>query len=320
MKNIAALFPGQGSQHVGMGKYLFENFAIAKQTFEEASDAVNINLKKLCFDGPEDQLQLTENTQPALLTTSIATYRALKEQMELNIVLTAGHSVGEYSSFVIGEVLTFSDAVRAVKKRGQFMQEAVPVGEGGMVAVMGLTPDQVVKMCKWAEEQTGLSPLSPANYNSPGQIVCSGAAPLIEWIRQNFKKEIFEDPQLRVKFIPLKVSAPFHCSLMKPAEQKMMEFFEDIKFADSKIPILQNLTAELETEAKKLKQNLIGQISGSVRWMQSMGRLPQSKADLAIELGSGSVLSGLNKKILPEFPCSTINDLESFKEMVRLNK
>ncbi|MCB9027044.1 MAG: ACP S-malonyltransferase [Bdellovibrionaceae bacterium] len=315
---ISALFPGQGSQQTGMGKFLYENFSVAKNIFEEASDAIKINMKKLCFDGPEEDLQFTPNTQPALLTVSIVTARVVKETIGISFDFTAGHSVGEYASFVLAESLTFKDAVVAVRRRGEFMQEAVPLGQGGMVAVMGLNSEQVEKLCQWAEKSSGLSPLSPANYNAPGQIVCSGSQKLIEWVQNNSAKDIFEPPVTKMRLIPLKVSAPFHCSLMKPAEDKMRIILEDTPFADAKTPIVQNFTAKEESKASVLRENLIRQITGPVRWIQSVENLAKRDVKSGIELGSGKVLSGLIKKIDPEFTVYSVNNLEELKKLEQI--
>jgi [acyl-carrier-protein] S-malonyltransferase len=273
----AALFPGQGSQTVGMGRFLFEQFPTAKQTFEEASDALQINFKKLCFEGPESDLQLTENTQPALLLVSTATFRVINHELGVQIGAAAGHSVGEYAAVVAAGTVTFTDALRAVRVRGQAMQKAVPVGEGGMAAVMGLTDDQVIRLCTWAEQESGLTPLEPANFNAPGQVVISGSAKAIEWLRANAKPEAMSDafPEgaPRVKLIPLAVSAPFHCSLMKPAEEQMRLVLNEISFNDARFPIVQNITAHETRDANTLRDNLVLQVSGAVRWTQCMARL-----------------------------------------------
>ncbi len=310
---ISALFPGQGSQQTGMGKFLFENFSTAKQTFEEASDIINIDLKKLCFDGPDEELQLTQNTQPAILTVSIATARVLAEISNIKFDHTAGHSVGEYASFVLSNSLSFSDAVLAVRKRGEFMQEAVPVGKGGMIAVMGLSPEQTEFMCEWAKKESGLSPISAANYNAPGQIVCSGAQNLVEWLKTNVKKEIFKDPPKKLRLIPLKVSAPLHCSMMAPAEEKMSLILNDMQFSDAEIPIMQNFTAKSTTDATELKINLIKQITGAVKWQQSIDNLCNQSVKTGVELGTGNVIAGLVKKINPEVKIYSTNSLEDLK-------
>lgn len=315
------IFPGQGSQQPGMGRFLFDNFSLAKQTFEEASDAIKTDIKKLCFDGTEVDLALTENTQPCLLTVSTATQRVLTTQFGVKALAASGHSIGEYAALVAAGSLNFSDAVRAVKIRGQAMQSAVPVGKGGMVAVMGLDPAQVDHLCKWAMEKSKTGPLNPANYNCPGQIVISGSQTTIGWLKENFKvEEVFPDAK-RVKLIPLQVSAPFHCEMMKPAEDKMREVLTEIKFQDAQFPIIQNYTAQIHQGANDLRENLIRQVSGSVRWMQSMNLAQEKLWTTCIECGTGKVLQGLLKKIDSEafkvFNTNSLEDIENIEKFVK---
>lgn len=310
------IFPGQGSQQPGMGKFLFDNFSVAKNLFEEASDAINFDLKKLCFEGSESDLALTENTQPALLLVSTCTQKVLTTEFGVQISASAGHSIGEYASLVAGSVLPFATAIKAVRLRGQSMQSAVPVGQGGMVATMGLEPQQVIELCKYVETKSEIKPLSPANFNAPGQIVISGSQKAIEWMMKNVKAEDVwgENGPKRMKFIPLQVSAPFHCSMMKPAEDKMREFFSPIKFNDSAFPIIQNFTAQPVQSADQLKENLILQISGSVLWQQSMAKAKELGHSQMIEAGAGRVLTGLLKKIDGEyFKVYNTNSLEELK-------
>ncbi len=317
---FAFLFPGQGSQSPGMGKFLYDEFKIARETFEEASDAIQIDIKKLCFTESAETLSLTENTQPALLTVSTATSRVLQNQFGAKPQMTAGHSIGEYASFVLGEVLSFKDAVRAVRVRGQAMQSAVPIGQGGMTATLGLTEEQVLALCAWAQKETGLSPLSPANYNCDGQIVISGNLQILDWLKINFKAEILPGEPKRAKLIPLQVSAPFHCEMMKPAEVKMDSFFQKIKFGNSNLPIIQNVHARAEVASEILKKNLIAQISAPVRWTQSMTTLKERNISNVIEVGNGSVLKGLLKKIDADFfKVSSTNSLEDLKAIEKLN-
>lgn len=317
MSSFSFIYPGQGSQTPGMGQFLYNEFAIARTTFEEASDALSIDMKKLCFTGSEQDLALTENTQPALLTTSVATARVLEKHLGLSPVATAGHSIGEYASFVTGQVFKFSDAVKAVRLRGQYMQSAVPVGQGGMTATLGLDEAQVQFLCQWAEEKSGFKPLNAANYNCDGQIVISGNLKTLNWLKENFKSEIFAangfaEPK-RAKLIPLQVSAPFHCDMMKPAEENMRTFLNSISFQDSKIDIFQNFHAKAERKSDVLKENLIRQISGSVKWTQSVQAMTQAGHKKFIECGNGSVLKGLLKKINPELEVFSTNNLEDIK-------
>ena len=313
-----ALFPGQGSQHVGMGRFLFEEFAIAKQTFEEASDALSLNFKKLCFEGPESDLALTENTQPALLLVSTTTFRVIELEFGIKIGAAAGHSIGEYAAVVTAGAVGFQEALRAVRVRGQAMQRAVPVGQGGMVAVLNLTDDQVLKLCAFAEEGSGAKPLEPANFNAPGQIVISGSQKAIDFLMANAKSDDlmkrFAPETPRMRLIPLTVSAPFHCSLMKPAEEEMRLVLNETKFNDAKWPIVQNVTALEVTAGATLRENLIKQVSGAVRWTQCMARLKELGVTQTIEFGAGKVLSGLSKKIDSATPGPlNINALEDLK-------
>lgn len=311
---MTLLFPGQGSQQPGMGRFLFDNFKIAKETFEEASEALAQDLKKLCFDGSEADLGLTENTQPALLLVSTATQRVLRSQFGVKPVAAAGHSIGEYAALVAAGVFTFAPAMKAVRIRGQAMQSAVPVGEGGMIAALGLEPAQAQFLCDYVVKTSGFGPLSPANYNSPGQIVLSGSMKAIEWLRANFKPEIFPEPPRRAKLIPLNVSAPFHCEMMLPAEERMRDVLSGMTFNTPEFKIVQNFTAQFESTANQLRENLIRQVSAPVRWTESMEQLKAAKFTTCVECGAGKVLSGLLKKIDPEaFTVLSTNSLEDLK-------
>ncbi len=303
-----------------MGKFLHEEFQIARETFEEASDAIQINMKKLCFVDAPEVLGLTENTQPALLTVSTATSRVLQSQFGVKAEVTAGHSIGEYSSFVLAHVLSFKDAVRAVRLRGQAMQSAVPVGQGGMTATLGLNEEQVLALCTWAQKETGLSPVSPANYNCEGQIAISGNLQILDWLKTNFKADVLPGEPKRAKLIPLQVSAPFHCEMMKPAEEKMADFFSTVVFDNAKIPVIQNVDAKAEVASEILRKNLIKQISAPVRWTQSMNTLKERRVSQTIEVGNGSVLKGLLKKIDAEFfKVYSTNSLDDLKALEKIN-
>jgi [acyl-carrier-protein] S-malonyltransferase len=316
-----ALFPGQGSQSIGMGKFLFEEFQTARLLFEEASERLKTDMKKLCFEGPEADLQLTENTQPALLLVSTATQRVIHEVMDLKISASCGHSVGEYAALVHAGVLPFSDAIAAVRERGRAMQRAVPVGEGAMCAVLGMADEMVRRLCKEVETVSGERPLEPANFNCPGQVVVSGSAKAVDWMRANAKSEWIAEklgPEAgKPKFIPLSVSAPFHCQLMKPAEVDMRSVLEKITFSTPKFAVVQNLNAKSSNDANEIRERLIGQISGAVLWTQCQEEMLHRGIAKYVECGSGKVLQGLAKKIAGEraqvFGLNSIADLKALE-------
>ncbi len=299
-KMWGAFFPGQGSQSVGMGKFLYDQFPRAKRTFEEAGDILKMDFRKLCFEGPESELSMTENAQPALLLVSTLCYEILYEHTGIKVHAGSGHSAGEYSALVSAGVLKFSDALQAVRRRGIAMQKAVPVGEGAMLAILGLHDTQVKDLCKWAEDSSDWKPLETANFNSPGQVVVSGSAIACAWLSQNLSspnlKEAFPDFP-KVKAIPLKVSAPFHCSLMKPAEEEMRRVLSEITFSEAKWKVVQNFAGKVLADPNKVREHLIKQITGPVLWTTCVQRLMRLGCDNFIEFGSGRVLSGLAKKI-----------------------
>ncbi|WP_413944763.1 ACP S-malonyltransferase [Bdellovibrio sp. HCB-162] len=315
-------FPGQGSQQPGMGRFLFDNFKVAQEIFEEGSEALKQDMKKLCFEGSEADLALTENTQPALLLVSTATQKVLRHDFGVKAVAAAGHSIGEYAALVAADVIRFDEAMRAVRTRGQAMQSAVPVGQGGMVAVLGLEPDQVETLCSYVVKNSGFGPLSPANFNSPGQIVISGSQKAISWLKDNFKPEvIFTEAPKRAKLIPLTVSAPFHCEMMKPAEDKMRMVLTAMEFKTAAFPIIQNFHAKAETESSILRENLIRQASAPVRWTQSMEVLKAMGHANVIECGAGKVLQGLLKKIDGDFfkvmTTTSMEDIKTIEEFLK---
>lgn len=316
----AALYPGQGSQHPGMGKFLFDEFTEVKQAFEEASDSIKVDFKKLCFEGSEADLALTENTQPCLLLVSIASYRVLQKHFGFQPKVAAGHSIGEYAAVVSAGSLAFSDAIKAVRTRGQAMQSAVPVGVGGMTAVMGLDTPQTIELCKTAEKESGDGPIQAANINAPGQIVISGKKSALDWLAANFKPEWAPGAQ-RVRFIPLKVSAPFHCSMMKPAEEKMAQVLGDMKFHEARFPIVQNVSAEAVTNGADLRSNLVKQVSAPVRWIECVQNLLRMGTDRAVEVGCGKVIAGLCKKIdsekLTVFNINSLDDLKAIETALK---
>ncbi|HTX75817.1 MAG TPA: ACP S-malonyltransferase [Terracidiphilus sp.] len=286
---IAFLFPGQGSQAVGMGRDLRERFMVAARTFEEADEALGFAISKLCFEGPEDELRLTENTQPAILTVSVAAWRVLETEA-VRPELAAGHSLGEWSAHVAAGTLAFADAVRAVKARGRAMQQAVPAGQGGMAAVLMLEPAKVAEACAEAAAETGLS-VAAANLNSPGQTVISGALAAVEKAA-----EICKAKGAR-RAVMLSVSAPFHCPLMQPAQEEVARVLDGIAMSDPRIPVAANVTGALVRTAAEARDALTRQVTGAVRWVDCVQALVAAGANTFIEVGPGKVLTGLMKQI-----------------------
>jgi [acyl-carrier-protein] S-malonyltransferase len=305
MKPTAFLFPGQGSQSVGMGKELFENFSVARRVFEEANDALCFSIQKVCFEGPGETLKLTENTQPAILTTSIAALRVLQSEKGVVPQFAAGHSLGEYSALVASEALAFSDAVRIVRLRGRFMQEAVPVGEGGMAAVLGMEPGEVETLC---EEVAEGEVLTPANYNCPGQIVISGHLKAVERAVDSVNRK-----GKRAMLLP--VSAPFHSPLMKGAGERLEKELEGVSVKDLRIPVVTNVEAEINDSKERVKSLLIAQVSNPVRWETSMKRMASEGVTRVIEIGPGKVLSGLMRRIDSSIATGNVEDLSSLRKL-----
>lgn len=305
MKPIALTFPGQGSQYVGMGRELFENFSVAREIFEEADDTLHFSVSGLCFKGPEEALKLTENTQPAVLTTSVVALKVLQAEKGVVPQFTAGHSLGEYSALVASEALAFSHAVKIVRLRGKFMQEAVPVGEGAMAAVLGMEREQVEKLC---EEISSGEILTPANFNSPGQIVIAGHSKAVERAIERVKQE-------GKKAVLLPVSAPFHSPLMKPAAERLEKALEEISVSDLKIPVVTNVEAEANTSKDRVKGLLVAQVSSPVRWEESMRKMIEKGVEQILEVGPGKVLSGLMKRIDNRVETKNIEDLKTLKSI-----
>jgi [acyl-carrier-protein] S-malonyltransferase len=303
----ALLFPGQGSQRVGMGRDLALKFETAKRTYEEADDALGFAISKLCWDGPEDQLTLTQNTQPAILTTSIAVFRVLKER-GLTFDVVAGHSLGEWSALVAAGALSLRDAVKLTHLRGQFMQEAVPVGIGAMAAIMGLDLATLKGVCTKASTES--EPVEPANLNGGGQIVISGHTSAVD-------RAIPEAKAAGAKIAKkLAVSAPFHCSLMEPARQRLSVAISDVVIAAPSVPVVANVTAEPTQDAAKIKDLLVQQVTAPVRWEESIQAIAKMGVTTAYELGSGAVLKGLVKRIAETINVTTIgepHEVEAFK-------
>jgi [acyl-carrier-protein] S-malonyltransferase len=302
---IAFLFPGQGSQTVGMGRDLHDNFPIARAVFEEADEALGFALSKLIFEGPEDQLKLTEHTQPAILTVSVAAQRVLAER-GITSAFAAGHSLGEYSAHVAANTLTFADAVRTVRSRGQYMQQAVPPGVGAMAAILGLSADLIQTICSQVSDD--LTPLpntpeartfdpnsavvSPANLNSPDQTVISGATAAVERAADLCKQAGAK------RAIMLQVSAPFHCALMQPAQDALARDLATLTFRDPHFPVASNVDARLLTRSTEVPDCLVRQVTGPVRWVECIQLLIAQGATHFIEVGPGKVLAGLNRQIL----------------------
>ena len=305
MKPFAFIFPGQGSQYVGMGKELFENFSMAKQVFEEADDALCLSLSALCFNGPEEALKLTENTQPAVLTVSIAALKVLQLEKGMIPHLTAGHSLGEYTALVASGALSFSEAVKIVRLRGKFMQEAVPVGEGAMAAVLGMEREQIEKIC---EEVSSGEVLTPANFNCPGQIVIAGHTKAVQRAMERVKQE-------GKKAILLPVSAPFHSPLMKPAGERLEKALEEIAVSDLKIPVVTNVEAEANSSKDRVRELLVTQVSSPVRWEESMGKMIEKGIEQVLEIGPGKVLSGLMKRIDHRIETKNLEDIQTLKKI-----
>jgi [acyl-carrier-protein] S-malonyltransferase len=304
---IAFLFPGQGSQAVGMGKELAANYAVARRTFEEADEALGYKLSELCFEGPEEELKLTEITQPAILTASVAAWRVLQEKAlqekglkpEVSTTFVAGHSLGEYSAHVAAGTLPFADAVRTVRNRGKYMQEAVPVGVGAMAAILGMPLDRVTEIANDAAQG---EVCEAANINSPEQIVISGhtaaVARAIQLATERGAK----------KAVSLPVSAPFHCALMQPAQDRLASDLAALTFHNPSFPVICNVDAVPVTTAEAARQALIRQVTGAVRWEQSMRWLIENGANLFIEVGPGKVLWGLMRQIDRSKTCLNVSD------------
>ncbi len=302
--NIAFLFPGQGSQVPGMGKELAERYPAARQTFEEADDALGYKLSQLCFEGPEDQLRLTEITQPAILTASVAAWRVLKEK-GVSTAYVAGHSLGEYSAHVAAGTLSFADAVRTVRNRGKYMQEAVPVGVGAMAAILGMELEKISEVC--ADAAQG-EVCEPANINSAEQIVISGNTAAVE----RAAKLASERGAKRAVMLP--VSAPFHCSLMKPAQDRLAADLAALTFLNPSIPVACNVDAALVRDAEASRDALVRQVTGSVRWAQSMHLLIAQDVERFVEVGPGKVLCGLMRQIDRSKACANVGDEASLQK------
>jgi [acyl-carrier-protein] S-malonyltransferase len=298
MQKLAFIFPGQGSQAVGMGRDLAEKFPVAKHTFEEADEALGYKISDLCFNGPEDKLRLTEVTQPAILTVSVAAFRVLQEK-SVAPAMVAGHSLGEYSAHVAAGTLSFSDAVRTVRNRGRYMQEAVPVGVGAMAAILGMAADAVAEICREAGQG---EVCQPANVNSPEQIVISGNKEAVERASELAKERGAK------RAVMLQVSAPFHCALMSPAEERLSADLERLAFHDPKVPVITNIDGSAKESAAGSRDALVRQVTGAVQWVKCMQTLIAGGASGFVEVGPGKVLCGLMRQIDRSQTCVNVED------------
>ena len=301
---IAFLFPGQGSQAIGMGKELASNYPVARRSFEEADEVLGYKLSELCFEGPEQKLKLTEITQPAILTASVAAWRVLQEK-GLKPDFVAGHSLGEYSAHVAAGTLTFSDAVRTVRNRGKYMQEAVPVGVGAMAAILGMTPDTVSEISNEAAQG---EVCQAANINSPEQIVISGHTGAV-----NRAIKLATEHGAK-KAVSLPVSAPFHCALMQPAQDRLARDLGELSFRNPSCPVVCNVDAAVVASAKASREALVRQVTGAVRWEPSVRLLIDKGTSLFIEVGPGKVLWGLMRQIDRSKTCATVGDEASLQK------
>jgi [acyl-carrier-protein] S-malonyltransferase len=305
--SLALVFPGQGSQQVGMGRALAEAFPESRAVFEEADRALGFSISRLCFEGPEDELQLTANTQPAILTASIAAFRALASR-GVRPAFLAGHSLGEYSALVAAGSLSLADAVVAVRRRGEYMQEAVPVGVGAMAAILGLELALVEKACLEAAQG---EVVSPANINSPGQVVIAGHASAVQRAIVSCKAAGAK------RGVILPVSAPFHCALMMPAQERLAKDLATLAFRDPEVPIVNNVEAQVVRQAEECRSGLVRQVSGSVRWQQSVERLHAEGVDAFVEVGPGQVLGGLIRKMVKGVQVATVQDPVTLEEALK---
>ena len=298
MSGLALVFPGQGSQQVGMGRAIAEEFAEAREVFDVADRKLGFSLSRLCFEGPAEELKLTENTQPAILTTSLAVYRVLvKQGIEPDFVV--GHSLGEYSALVAAGCLRLEDAVGLVRNRGRYMQEAVPVGEGAMAAILGLGSAEVEAVCKEAAER---EVVEAANLNAPGQTVIAGHALAVERASAKAKERGAK------RVIPLSVSAPFHCRLMKPVQKRLQQDFLGVTFSDLRMPLISNVDAAPVRTGPEAMDALIRQVSSPVRWEESVRHLAAQGVDQFVEVGPGKVLSGLVRKVVDSARIVSVED------------
>ncbi|SDG92330.1 [acyl-carrier-protein] S-malonyltransferase [Selenomonas sp. WCT3] len=305
MSKLAFVFPGQGAQTVGMGKDFCQQYDVAKKLFQQADEALGYSIKEMCFEGPAEDLQLTANTQPAILTMSVIANEILKEH-GIQPEVTGGHSLGEYSALVAAGVLDFQDAVLLVHKRGQFMQEAVPVGQGGMAAIIGLADEVIVDACEKATKAAG--EVQAVNFNCPGQTVIAGTTAGVEAAVETLKEAGAK------KAVILPVSAPFHSTLMKPAAEKLAVELDKVTIRDAKIPVVSNFTGELETKAEEIKANLVAQADHPVKWIACVNTMKEFGAETFVEAGPGKTLCGFNRRIDKALKSMNVENLESLQK------
>ena len=304
MSKLAFVFPGQGAQKVGMGKDFYDNYDVAKKMFKEADEALGYSIMKMCFEGPEEDLKLTANTQPAILTISCIANEILKEN-GVQPEITGGHSLGEYSALVAAGVLKFQDAVALVHKRGAYMQEAVPVGEGGMAAIIGVDREKIVEICQSVSAE---SPVQAVNFNCPGQIVIAGATRGVELAVEELKAAGAK------KAVILPVSAPFHSTLMKPAAEKLAVELDKITLSDARIPVVANVNAQVLTKAEDIKASLVAQAASPVLWEDCVAKMKEFGADVLLEAGPGKTLCGFNRRIDKSIKSLNVEDVESLEK------
>ena len=306
----ALLFPGQGSQIVGMGLEFYKNFEIAKKIFKEADEKLRFPISKIILEGPENELQLTKNTQPAILTVSYSIYKVLQKEFDFDFKpfkFFAGHSLGEYTALACSNALTFNDALHLLHERGKAMQEATPVGKGSMIAVLGLNISEINKLLKTRINDEGICEI--ANDNAVGQVILSGNKEKIEILQKDLKEK-------KIKSIPLKVSAPFHCSLMKPAAVKMEENINKTSFINPSVKIINNVTAKPEINSNVIKKLLIDQIFRTVKWRESLIYMSESGVKNFIEIGPGKALTGMVKRTIKNANCFSINSITDIKNLI----
>ena len=305
MGKLAFVFPGQGAQKVGMGKDFCEQYDVAKKLFKEADEALGYSIQGLCFEGPAEELILTANTQPAILTMSVIAYEILKEH-GIQPEIVGGHSLGEYSALVAAGVMKFQDAVMLVHKRGQFMQEAVPVGEGSMAAIIGLSDDVILDACEKSTKEAGA--VQAVNFNCPGQTVIAGTAKGVE------RAVALLTEAGAKKAVILPVSAPFHSTLMKPAAEKLAAELDKVELSDAAVPVAANVNGKLEQTASEIKANLVAQADHPVKWIDCVTAMREYGADVFVEAGPGKTLCGFNKRIDRKLTSMNVENLETLQK------